>query len=165
MPEATFITFNEIKQSPDYESFWEIKSIHTNLPIGRIKLLDNQPLFVGYRETVFEKVCLKDIADFMATLVDNSALSGHIPSQFEFEFEQKKSKTSVWKIKAKKSQVCFGKVYWYNAWRCYGFYPNYGYHFSREALLQIAEFLSAEDSRRKEAAKLARLEKAGLANN
>ncbi len=148
----SFITIKPIQEN-NGEELWEVRSVQSDLPLGKIKNFERCYFFVAYQQTVFEKKCLRDIVDYINALPVAGLESPANEPFFNYRLQDKKTKTFIWQVRAVKSQISFGVIRWYNPWRCYGFYPNNGYHFNRQALTQIADFLEAEDTKQKEAAR------------
>lgn len=66
---------------------------------------------------------------------------GEISKYLEFNIIGLKSKTKVIAVGSKRSGHTLGIIKWYNKWRQYTFFPEFGTVFNRECLYDIALYI------------------------
>ena len=58
-----------------------------------------------------------------------------------FELIGQKPKTKVIAVQSKTHPISLGVIKWWNAWRCYAFFPNTGTLFNTECLNDIQSYI------------------------
>ena len=73
-----------------------------------------------------------------------------IDSYLKFELIEQKLKTGVYLISSIKTDTILGRVYWYNSWRRYAFFPEENSVFDSSCLGEIKVFIDSLMKKRSE---------------